>query len=228
VPTRDDTLHAYDTHFSNTAVQSRYRLLALTHANPDDYQASPSFPTRQALHTFTNPPGLSLPQIPLTSTPLSHIQDPQDLNDVEQDTDSELPASQQPHTTQETDSQPELLSQVQPPIGAVIQITDSPTTEINLVTESTTHTTTMPHQQSHIDMPTFDDLLTSTPANLQTTVISESHSTSMESTPIVAYPIREEPSFIIHTFATSTPVPSTVQSSIASPASTEEQTHHSP
>ena len=107
------------------------------------------------------PPGLSLPQIPLTSTPLSCIEEPQDLNDVKQDTDSELPASQQPHTTQETDSQPEIQSQVQPPTGAVIQIADSPTTQINLVTESTTHKITMPHQQSHIEMPTFDDLLTS-------------------------------------------------------------------
>ena len=217
-PPRDDTLHAYDTHFSNIAVQARYNLLALTQTNPDDYQASPKFPTRQALHTFTNPPGLSLPQIPLTSTPLSRIVDPQDLDDVEQDTDSELPASQQPHTTQETDSQPEIQSQVQPPIGAIIQIADSPTTKINLVTESTTHMITMPHQQSHIDMPTFDDLFPSKPPeNPQTTVTSDSHSTFVVSTPPVDYPPREGSSFIVHTLATSTPLQSPVQSPLASP-----------
>jgi len=101
-PTRDDTVHAYDTDFSTAVVQSRYRLIALAQTSPDEYQASPSFLTHRAIHTFTNLPGLSLPQIPLTSTPSSKVEVTQDLNDVEPDTDSELPASQQPHTTQQT------------------------------------------------------------------------------------------------------------------------------
>ena len=210
-PPRDDSVHAYDCHFSPTALRSRYHLLALD-------QASPDFPTRQALHTFTHPPGFSLPHVPLTSTPYSQTEATADLNDMEPDSDEDIPASQQPHTTQETDSQPNMSSQVQPPIGAVIQIADSPTTQVTATTDSIVHSTAGPAQPAHIDMPlTLDALVTSTPfQNVQTTVTCEAPPTSEISTPTVAYPIRDEPSFIIHTFATSTPV----HSPLASPVTT--------
>ena len=103
------------------AVCARYQLEILNQTRPDDVVASPEFPTMYELHTFRKPPGLQLPKIPLTHTPLHLISSTdtlvklQEINEIpetQQNSDNSptldvvpevttLTPSQEPHSTPE-------------------------------------------------------------------------------------------------------------------------------
>ena len=106
-PVRDDITPAFDTHYLMPAVSARYQLEILNQTRPEDVVASPEFPTMYELHTFRKPPGLQLPKIPLTHTPLHLISSTDTLVKLQEI--NEIPETQQNSDNSPTlDVQPEV------------------------------------------------------------------------------------------------------------------------